>query len=258
MPVAKKSAAKTVATKTSAPAPAVAAKSAPVAAPTPAPVAAPTATPVKASKKSSKKEEVVAAPAPVPEPVAAPAPAETTGGKKKAGVKKAEGKKSKQAKKPASGVKKEKKEKKAPKKVKKVVEENPEDDDGHDRHFKLVSVNSEEVDKGRGGRYTLPALTKTGKQNRRGPKDLASKVFSQLCKANEGATSLVFAIQETTRGSNHKVYTYEGKRVKLDNPQEYPIKDKNGQPIMMDVNGKKVPKVIRKEFRNELKAVKKQ
>ena len=95
------------------------------------------------------------------------------------------------------------------------------------RFFKLVSVNGKEVD---GGRYELPSKTKSGKEQTRGPKDKASIAFSEICKKNnkKGECSYKFAIQETTRGSNKKVYHYEGKRVKLK------------KPIMLELNDKKV------------------
>jgi WD40 repeat protein len=95
------------------------------------------------------------------------------------------------------------------------------------RFFKLVSVNGKEVD---GGRYELPSKTKSGKEQTRGPKDKASIAFSEICKKNnkKGECSYKFAIQETTRGSNKKVYHYEGKRVKLT------------KPIVLELNDKKV------------------
>lgn len=61
-----------------------------------------------------------------------------------------------------------------------------------------------------------------------GPKDKASTAFSEICKKNnkKSECSYKFAIQETTRGSNKKVYNYEGKRVKLDKPIVLELKDK--------------------------------
>jgi WD40 repeat protein len=93
------------------------------------------------------------------------------------------------------------------------------------RFFKLVSVNGKEVD---GGRYELPSKTKSGKEQTRGPKDKASIAFSEICKKNnkKSECSYKFAIQETTRGSNKKVYHYEGKRVKLTKPIVLELKDK--------------------------------
>lgn len=93
------------------------------------------------------------------------------------------------------------------------------------RFFKLVSVNGKKVD---GGRYELPLKTKTGKPQTRGPKDKASSAFSEICQKNKekGECSYKFAIQETTRGSNKKVYHYQGKRVKLAKPVVLKLKDR--------------------------------
>jgi hypothetical protein len=101
--------------------------------------------------------------------------------------------------------------------------------EGDSRFFKLVSVNGKEVD---GGRYELPLKTKSGKQQTRGPKDKASSAFSEICQKNKekGECSYKFAIQETTRGSNKKVYHYQGKRVKLSKPVVLKLKDsKSGE-----------------------------
>ena len=97
--------------------------------------------------------------------------------------------------------------------------------EGTSRFFKLVSVNGKEVD---GGRYELPLTTKTGKPQTRGPKDKASSAFSEICQKNKekGECSYKFAIQETTRGSDKKVYHYQGKRVKLSKPVVLKLKDK--------------------------------
>ena len=93
------------------------------------------------------------------------------------------------------------------------------------RFFKLVSVNGKKVD---GGRYELPSKTKSGKAQTRGPKDKASIALSEICKKNnkKGECSYKFSIQETTRGSNKKIYNYEGKRVKLAKPIILELKDK--------------------------------
>ena len=95
------------------------------------------------------------------------------------------------------------------------------------RFFKLVSVNGKDVEDG--GRYELPLKTKSGKAQRRGPKDKASTAFSELCQKHKKKGEecrFKFAIQETTRGSNKKVYHYEGKRVKLSKPVVLKLKDK--------------------------------
>jgi hypothetical protein len=112
------------------------------------------------------------------------------------------------------------------------------------RFFKLVSVNGKEVD---GGRYELPAITKSGKSQTMGPKDKASTAFSEICKKNnkKGECSYKFAIQETTRGSNKKVYHYEGKRVKL------------AKPIVLELKDKKTGKVkkVVKKYKNVIIAI---
>ena len=100
------------------------------------------------------------------------------------------------------------------------------DDDSGSRHFKLLSVNGKFVDYTT--RYDLPNLTKSGKPQKRGPKDMAKKAFSQLCRRHKKEEcSYKFAIVETTRGSKNKEYHYFGKRVKLSKPKE--ITDKNGK-----------------------------
>ena len=93
------------------------------------------------------------------------------------------------------------------------------------RFFKLVSLNDKSVD---GGRYELPLKTKTGKPQTRGPKDKASSAFSEICQKNKekGECSYKFAIQETTRGSDKKIYHYQGKRVKLAKPVVLKLKDR--------------------------------
>jgi hypothetical protein len=102
--------------------------------------------------------------------------------------------------------------------------------EGNSRFFKLVSVNGKAVD---GGRYELPLKTKTGKPQTRGPKDKASSAFSEICQKNKekGECSYKFAIQETTRGSNKKVYHYQGKRVKLSKPVVLKLKDSKTRQV---------------------------
>lgn len=112
------------------------------------------------------------------------------------------------------------------------------------RFFKLVSVNGKEVD---GGRYELPAKTKSGKAQTRGPKDKASIAFSEICIKNnkKDECSYKFAIQETTHGSNKKVYNYQGKRVKL------------AKPIVLELKDKKTGKVkkVVKKYKNVIVAL---
>jgi len=94
------------------------------------------------------------------------------------------------------------------------------------RYFKVIIVNGKHIDDG--GRYELPLKTKSGKPQRRGPKDKASTAFSELCQKNKKKEEckFTFSIQETTRGSDKKIYHYEGKRVKLAKPITLKLKDK--------------------------------
>jgi hypothetical protein len=116
--------------------------------------------------------------------------------------------------------------------------------DVNSRFFKLVSINGKEVD---GGRYELPLKTRTGKPQTRGPKDKASSAFSEICQKNKekGECSYKFAIQETTRGSNKKVYHYQGKRVKLAKPVVLKLKDKKTGKV----------KEVVKRFRNIITSI---
>lgn len=82
------------------------------------------------------------------------------------------------------------------------------------RSFRVVSVNKKPTSM---GRYTI----KPGKD----PRDAAVRAFTQLCKKNGMGRSekckYSFSIQETTRGSNHKVFSYTGHREKLDKPRKH-------------------------------------
>merc|ERR1712146_59953 len=115
------------------------------------------------------------------------------------------------------------------------------------RHFKLVKVDNKDVEDG--GRYDLPSKTRSGKVNRRGPKDVASKVFSELCrKRNRGGDCKYnISIAETTQGSSKKVYHYEARRVALT-----PAERKKSRREVVE-NGKK--RVIENKYKNELKAL---
>jgi len=113
------------------------------------------------------------------------------------------------------------------------------------RFFKLIRVDGKDVD---GGRYELPAKTKSGKVQTRGPKDKASTAFSELCQKNKSKGSECkhkFSIQETTRGSDKKIYNYEGKRVKLAKPIELKLKDKKTGKV----------KEVVKKFTNIIKSL---
>jgi len=79
------------------------------------------------------------------------------------------------------------------------------------------------------------------------PYQAASKALSEIIRNKKkqgggGASKKIqFTLIESTRGSKNKEHRYEGKRVKLDSPVEYKVGDK----------------VIRKEFKNKLRKVKK-
>jgi hypothetical protein len=185
--------------------------------------AAPAKTEQKGGKKAAKAEaaapvaetKVEAAPAKgakkaAAKSEAAPAPAKT----EQKGGKKAEAKK---AEKPAKKVEK--------------VEEAEEDDESGDRRirsFKVKLPGKEEFE----GRFT--GLT---------PYQAANKALSKYFRETEKPKAeITFSICESTRKSKKAVYTYIGKRQKLDTPVTYKIQD--GREIV-------------KNFKNSLKKVKK-
>jgi len=112
------------------------------------------------------------------------------------------------------------------------------------RYFKVVIVNGKHIEDG--GRYELPLKTRSGKPQRRGPKDKASTAFSELClkEGKKDECKFKFSIQETTRGSHKKIYHYEGRREKLSKPVVLKLKDKKG----------KVKEVV-KRFKNVIKSL---
>ena len=76
------------------------------------------------------------------------------------------------------------------------------------------------------------------------PKQAALKALSIICnnyesgnknfnvhekKGKNSTPTFKFCIKETTRFSQHKEYTYIGKREKLENPASYTIKGTNGE-----------------------------
>jgi hypothetical protein len=78
---------------------------------------------------------------------------------------------------------------------------------GDKRSFKIVEVADARSPKGKhnlGGRY----LGST-------PLSAAKKAFTRVCRdsAIRGQCTFVIKIQETTRGSNGKIFAYKGKRV---------------------------------------------
>ena len=75
------------------------------------------------------------------------------------------------------------------------------------------------------------------------PYQAANKALSKYFRTVENPKSVVtFSIRESTRGSKHGVYTYEGHRIKLETPVTYTIGEGN---------------TITKHHKNQLKKVKK-
>jgi hypothetical protein len=126
------------------------------------------------------------------------------------------------------------------------------------RHFVVVMVNGKEVNEEDAPKIKLYLVTKTGKLNKQGPRDAASKAFSKLCRkyGKKEECSLSFSIRETTRASEFKLkgktyklrgenkhHNYQGKRVKLSKAEQEATKRKlkNG-------------KFIINMYRNELKS----
>jgi hypothetical protein len=203
------------------------------------PVAAKVAEPVVAQKQKGGKKGV--------EPVAAQAPVEVTAPKQKGGKKVVEpvaaapvevaatkqkgGKKAAAPK--AESTTNQKGGKKAAPKKEKVAEladgEEADDVDGRRiRSFKVKLPNKEEFE----GRFT--GLT---------PYQAANKALSKYFRETETPmVEVTFSICESTRKSKKSVYTYVGKRLKLEVPVTYQIQD--GRQIV-------------KNFKNSLKKVKK-
>lgn len=103
------------------------------------------------------------------------------------------------------------------------------------RSFSLITLDGEKIVNG--GRYEIKNVysrgSKKGKpvKNKPTPLDAAKKAFTSKCKAmksgNKQKCRITFEIQETTRGSNKKVYgPYYGYMKKLDKPRivKYPGK----------------------------------
>jgi hypothetical protein len=190
-----------------------------------APVVEAAPAPVKESKKGGKKAaepEPVAVPAPVeaapvkkggkkaaaPEPVVVPAPVEAApvkkGGKKAAAPEPVvEAPPAKKAKTAKGGSKKEEVE--AAKPV------------GH-RFFRCVYKTS------------AGEIVHAGRYSGKKPKQAACKALTGIVKNNELATGekVTFLIQECTRGSKKKKYSYVGCQVDLDEPVRITITKKDG------------------------------
>ena len=82
------------------------------------------------------------------------------------------------------------------------------------RHFQVVEVNGKKVEPF--GNYSLKADTTSTPLNK------AKTALSQISKKMKikPGTKVTFVLRETTRGSPHKLFKYEGKRVKLAKPLE--------------------------------------
>ena len=113
-------------------------------------------------------------------------------------------------------------------------EEELSDDEKRIRSFKVKLPGKEEFE----GRFT--GLT---------PYQAANKALSKYFRENkslEGGNEVSFSIVESTRKSDKHIYTYVGKRYKLETPVVYKIKDASGES-----------REIVKNFKNVLKKVKK-
>jgi hypothetical protein len=82
------------------------------------------------------------------------------------------------------------------------------------------------------------------------PSGAAKKAAKQLFKLVEKEEEykkyddekiIQFILRETTKGSKHKTYPYDGKKNKFPKPVELPIKDKNGNPLLVEYEFRAVP-----------------
>jgi hypothetical protein len=113
---------------------------------------------------------------------------------------------------------------------------------------------------------------KSGRYTGKSPVDAALKAFNQLCRVKKirGVCTLVMTVQETTRNSEGKLFSYKLNRMKLKKPlvrfegtdKEYVIKYKN---VAKSVKVDSLPKCKRtdgkssgvmKAFRKKSKKVK--
>jgi hypothetical protein len=62
----------------------------------------------------------------------------------------------------------------------------------------------------------------SGRYISKSPSSAASKALTELCSSKriKGQCTLYIAVQETTAGSNKKIFYYHAKRIKLDEPIE--------------------------------------
>jgi hypothetical protein len=188
-------------------------------------------------KKASPTKEAKTAEA---VPVAVPAAVQEGGAKKaakgKAAKKAAPTKEAKKVPAKKASAPKETKAKGKAAKAKKAdtADEHSEELEGGKRSFKAMLPGSDKFE----GRYT--GLT---------PYQAANKALSKYYREAEGAAKtggeITFSIRESTRGSKRSVYTYNGRREKLEKPVEYTIKGKDGD------------RTVVKEYKNRLVKVKK-
>jgi len=117
--------------------------------------------------------------------------------------------------------------------VKKEVVKSTEDDDSKSvRSFKVQLPGTETFV----GRFT--GLT---------PYQAANKALSKYYReTKKPKQDIQFSIRESTRGSKRSTYTYNGARLKLDEPVKYTISNNNGED-----------REIIKKFKNKLTKVKK-
>jgi len=126
-------------------------------------------------------------------------------------------------------------------KTKKVKSGNGEDDsevlqDRNGRKLRSFKVKLPDKDEYE-GRFT--GLT---------PYQAANKALSKYFRTNKEETGdVIFTINETTRNSKKTIYTYSGKRYKLETPVSYKITDSKDGTI----------REIVKNFKNSLKKIKK-
>ena len=100
------------------------------------------------------------------------------------------------------------------------------------RSFKLVSVISKSAGGGEGDDVKAHTAVNRSKKemsnsSHLGPLRAAQKIFDAWCRENEHTeiADTKFIIQETTRGKHSRLYTYFGRREKLDEPRKVFIKD---------------------------------
>lgn len=126
-------------------------------------------------------------------------------------------------------------------KTRKVKSSNTEDDsevlqDRNGRKLRSFKVKLPDKDEYE-GRFT--GLT---------PYQAANKALSKYFRTNKEETGeVIFTINETTRNSKKTIYTYSGKRYKLETPVSYKITDSKDGTI----------REIVKNFKNSLKKIKK-